>query len=520
MTLLAAEPSAIFTEFSQRALDLGVPCWCCDRDGEIIGQTRGSELAAALAQSDRFRAGLKATVRDPSDPDAAVFFTNRRFLQQADSSATIVALVLSSDSAERATVAEFCLETGHREAAEELLAPSVRRDREQVDQIIAVLKYFHRDLCSAADDRRLSDQFTRQLSQSYEGMNVLFRMGRCLNSSSDADAVTKNVCDELARVLPFSWVAIWFREGEQVLPELAGRLTASGTLPCTPELLIEQGRRLCDRSASQPWTHILLRDKNELATLARAEVLAEAISRGRSNVGVLLAGNKQGDDQDVSSEETQLLSATANFISVFHENMARFADLRGQFIGTIHCLSAAIDAKDPYTCGHSDRVALLASKMAAAMGMDRETVEQYRIAGLLHDVGNIGVPESALCKMGRLTDDEFAQIKRHPEIGYKILHDIPAMEQILPGVLHHHERWDGHGYPRALPGEKISMIGRCLALADTFDAMSSNRSYRKAMQRDVVLAEIKRTAGSQFDPKLADVFLSLDFHDFEASLAT
>jgi hypothetical protein len=243
MTLLGAEPSAIFTEFSQRALDLGVPCWCCDRDGEIIGQTRDNELAAALAQSDRFRAGLKAAVRDPSDPDAADFFTNRRFLRQADSSATIVALVLSSDSAERATVAEFCLETGHRQAAEELLAPSVRRDREQVDQIISVLKHFHRDLCSAADDRRLSDQFTRQLSQSYEVMNVLFRMGRCLNSSSDADAVTKNVCDELARVLPFSWVAIWFREGEQVLPELAGRLTASGILPCTPELLIEQRRR-------------------------------------------------------------------------------------------------------------------------------------------------------------------------------------------------------------------------------------------------------------------------------------
>jgi HD-GYP domain-containing protein (c-di-GMP phosphodiesterase class II) len=518
MMLLAAESSAVFTEYSRRALELGVACWRCDRVGEIIGVSQGSELAAALARSGEFRAGLKAAVRDPVDPNAAEFFTHRRFLHLADLDATIIALIPSGDAIERGTIAGWCAEAGiDSQAADALLASFVRRTSEQVDQIISILKNYHRDMAFAADERRLSDQFTRQLSQSYEVMNVLFRMGRCLNSSSDADVVTKDVCDELAHVLPFSWVALWFRDGELVLPELAGRLTASGVLPCAPELLIDQARRLCGRPASQPWTHILLRGKNELATLAGAEVLAEAISRGRRNVGVLLAGNKQGDDPDVSSEETQLLNAAANFISIFHENMARFADLRGQFIGTIHCLSAAIDAKDPYTQGHSDRVSLLASKMATALGMDRETIEQYRIAGLLHDVGKIGVPESALCKMGRLTEDEFAQIKRHPEIGYKILHDIPAMEQILPGVLHHHERWDGHGYPKSLPGEEIPMIGRCLALADTFDAMSSSRSYRKAMDREVVLAEIKRTAGSQFDPKLAEVFLSLDFRDFNVS---
>jgi HD-GYP domain-containing protein (c-di-GMP phosphodiesterase class II) len=518
MTLLAAEPSTTFTEYSQRALELGVPCWSCDPHGEILAHTRDSELAAVLAQSDPFRAGLKAAVRDPIDPNATEFFTNRRFLHLSDSAATIIALILSNDPSEKAVLAGYCTETGiDHPAADALLAPFTRRNSEQVNEIISVLKHYHRDMAFAADEHRLSDQFTHQLSQSYEVMNVLFRMGRCLNSSSDAETVTKNVCDELARVLPFSWVAIWFKDGELVLPELAGKLTASGILPCTPEVLIDQARRLCGRPSSQPWTHILLREKNELATLAKAEVLAESISRGRRNVGILLAGNKQGDDQDVSSEETQLLSAVANFISVFHENLARFADLRGQFIGTIHCLSAAIDAKDPYTCGHSDRVSLLASKMATALGMDRETIEQYRIAGLLHDVGKIGVPESALCKMGKLTDDEFAQIKRHPEIGYKILHDIPAMEQILPGVLHHHERWDGRGYPKSLPGEQIPMIGRCLALADTFDAMSSSRSYRKAMDREVVLSEIKRTAGSQFDPKLAEVFLSLDFHDFNVS---
>ena len=287
-------------------------------------------------------------------------------------------------------------------------------------------------------------------------MHVLFRMAQCLNSSEVAAAVIKSVCDELSQVLPFRWVAIWFGNGAQVVPELAGRLTTTGILPCLPDIAQPTyAQRLCIRSASQPWSQILLRGKNELASLARAEVIAEEISRGQTDVGVLLAGNKQGADKEVSSEETQLLAAAANSISVFHENMARFAELREQFLGTLGSLSAAIDAKDPYTCGHSDRVSRLASKIAAALGMDRETIEQYRIAGLLHDVGKIGVPEAALCKQGRLTEEEFAQIKRHPEIGYKILRDIPSMEQILPGVLHHHDAGTAAAIRTAWPARRF-----------------------------------------------------------------
>jgi putative two-component system response regulator len=181
-------------------------------------------------------------------------------------------------------------------------------------------------------------------------------------------------------------------------------------------------------------------------------------------------------------------------------------------------MTAAIDAKDRYTRGHSERVGLMASKMAAAIGMDKTLVEQYRIAGLVHDVGKIGVPEGVLTKPGRLTDEEFAQIKLHPGIGYNILKDIPALSASLPGVLSHHERWDGRGYPNKISGEEIPLIARVLALADTFDAMSSNRSYRPALPRHKVLEEIARCAGSQFDPQLAPIFVKLDFTDFDAAL--
>jgi HD-GYP domain-containing protein (c-di-GMP phosphodiesterase class II) len=137
---------------------------------------------------------------------------------------------------------------------------------------------------------------------------------------------------------------------------------------------------------------------------------------------------------------------------------------------------------------------------------------------MVHDVGKIGVPEAVLCKPGRLTDEEFAHIKRHPQIGHDILKDIPGMADILPGVLHHHEHWSGGGYPHGLKADEIPVIARVLTLCDTFDAMSSTRSYRKALTREHILAEIVKCAGRQFDPELAEKFVKLDFAPFDAML--
>jgi HD-GYP domain-containing protein (c-di-GMP phosphodiesterase class II) len=129
-------------------------------------------------------------------------------------------------------------------------------------------------------------------------------------------------------------------------------------------------------------------------------------------------------------------------------------------------------------------------------------------------VGKIGVPEAVLCKPGHLTQEEFNLIKLHPEIGSKILQDIRQMQDLIPGVLYHHERWDGKGYPHNLRGREIPLFGRLIGLADAFDAMSSNRTYRQALDHEQVLKEIKRCAGTQFDPELADIFVKLDFGPF------
>jgi HD-GYP domain-containing protein (c-di-GMP phosphodiesterase class II) len=236
-------------------------------------------------------------------------------------------------------------------------------------------------------------------------------------------------------------------------------------------------------------------------------------------IGIVAAGGKGVTDPDVTSSEIRFLKAAAELIGVYHENVARFGEQRNMFLGTLRALTAAIDAKDPYTRGHSDRVALLAGQIADALGLGQAAVEQFRVAGLVHDVGKIGVPEAILCKCGRLDEAEFAAIKRHPEIGHGILKAIPGLADVLPGVLHHHERWDGRGYPHGLAGEAIPLVARVLALADTFDAMSSDRSYRRRLSREQVLAEIGRCAGTQFDPGLVGRFTGLAFDAFDAMLA-
>jgi HD-GYP domain-containing protein (c-di-GMP phosphodiesterase class II) len=233
----------------------------------------------------------------------------------------------------------------------------------------------------------------------------------------------------------------------------------------------------------------------------------------------MICGGKRGDDPQISSYDMQLLEAAAAFSGAFLENAGLYQDQQHMFLGSLKALTAAIDAKDRYTCGHSERVAHMARELAVESGLSPAEADRVHIAGLLHDVGKIGVPEAVLCKPGKLTDAEFDQIRLHPEIGHRILRDIPMLGDILPGVLSHHERWDGRGYPHRLAGENIPHIARLLALADTFDAMSSTRSYRPAMPRPQVLAEIQKEAGKQFDPQLTACFARLDLASYDAMVA-
>ena len=398
------------------------------------------------------------------------------------------------------------------------LAPAQNYTIEAVRQLQRALVWIQQDLTSTVEQRQDIDGLTTHLTDSYETMDTLYAIARAMSSVTQPRAFVTSVCARLIETMQFDLVAVSFADDPKVVPVLRGWRSHASTTDAANRAAATDLQtfhhlhtwRIVERPAFP---------LQALATADQPQALVVPLLREGAAVGCLLAALKRRPDTHVSSHDIKLLEAVAGYVNAFLDNAALYSEQKELFFGTLQALTAAIDAKDRYTRGHSERVAHLAQQLARATGMSEEQAERVRIAGLVHDVGKIGVPEAVLCKQGRLTDPEFDLIKLHPQIGHHILEGIPALADVLPGVLHHHERPDGRGYPSGLSGEEIPRVARIIALADTFDAMSSTRSYRAALPRAKVLAEIERCAGIQFDEMLAKVFLTLDLAAYDEMVA-
>jgi HD-GYP domain-containing protein (c-di-GMP phosphodiesterase class II) len=241
-----------------------------------------------------------------------------------------------------------------------------------------------------------------------------------------------------------------------------------------------------------------------------------------SLLGILLLGEKTSGE-DFRQEELDFFAALASDVAMAIRNASLFEDLqrelkinRDLFINITFTLAEAIEAKDHYTKGHTERVTryalLIAQKLQAkhkSLKIDDAFMGNLHVASLLHDIGKIAVPEGILNKPGRLTEEEFARIKEHPERGVKILAHIKELKDAIPGVKYHHERFDGKGYPEGLKGDRIPLIAAIISVADVYDAMTSDRPYRSAIPRDVVIEEIKKGSGTQFHPLVVEALLEL-----------
>ena len=183
--------------------------------------------------------------------------------------------------------------------------------------------------------------------------------------------------------------------------------------------------------------------------------------------------------------------------------------LEKAYLDIVDTIRATVEAKDSYTRGHSDRVSAYSVLLGKYLNLSREELDTIRVGGLFHDVGKIGIPDTILLKNGKLTDEEYTEIKKHPIIGSNILGDSEMFKDIIPFVKYHHERFDGRGYPEGLSGDAIPYMARIAAVADSFDAMSSRRVYRDSLPKDVVREEIAKNSGTQFDPNIANVFLDI-----------
>jgi len=208
-----------------------------------------------------------------------------------------------------------------------------------------------------------------------------------------------------------------------------------------------------------------------------------------------------------SEEDLQFLSIIANQSGIALQNAALYEDLDDLFTGSLKTLVATIEAKDPITSGHSIRVTAYSLAIGRELGLNEKEMRILKISALLHDIGKVGIPEAILGKPAPLSEDEFIRMRAHAERGAEIVKNIKNVKGVVLGIRHHHERYDGKGTPDRLKGNAIPLVSRIIAAADTFDAMSSDRPYRKGIPMDKAVAEIKQCSGGQFDPKIVDAFL-------------
>ncbi len=237
------------------------------------------------------------------------------------------------------------------------------------------------------------------------------------------------------------------------------------------------------------------------------QLMIVPLTEGNKQFGWLAAFNHR-NGSEFSSDDTQLMNSLAALLAIHSSNRLLYREQAEFVASVVRALVSAIDAKDPYTSGHSDRVSRVAVRIALELRCSPKALNTICLAGLLHDVGKIGIDDNVLRKTERLTDDEFEHVKRHPEMGYRILADLKQLADVLPAVLHHHEQWDGGGYPHGLKGEETPLIARIMAVADAYDAMTSDRPYRRGMSEDQVDQVFREGTGRQWDAKVVAAFFA------------
>jgi putative nucleotidyltransferase with HDIG domain len=246
----------------------------------------------------------------------------------------------------------------------------------------------------------------------------------------------------------------------------------------------------------------------ELQEAHLSSVLCLPLVTKGSVVGALVLYKSEGRPS-YTQVDIELLAILCGQAAIAIENIRLFEDLQRAHFEAMKALAQAIEAKDQYTRGHCDRTVEYAMAIAEKLALSEGEQKALRYAAFLHDVGKIGIHESILAKEGRLTEDEYRMMQSHPSLGADIIKGVEFLEPVVPLVYHHQERYDGKGYPSGLAGDAIPLGARIVAVLDTFDAMTSNRPYRKAMGLDKAIAELRRCAGTQFDPQVVEAFIAV-----------
>ncbi len=366
---------------------------------------------------------------------------------------------------------------------------------------------------------RFADQFAAQISRDFEELTFLQRMMESLDVAA-ADTEFSDVLDSiLAELRPAieaqSIVFVANIDPESTSTDLEP-FVRNRTV-CIGEDYGFDWVQLLNTQNHDFSTAPLVRNRLELASfpMVRQFVAVEIKNRTRC-FGWLIAANRANSfigsldgtpsEAEFGTYEASLLSSAASVMASYGLNRELLNRREKLLLDVVSCLVSAIDAKDDYTRGHSIRVAQFGRCIAEQLGWSKKRCQHIYMAGLLHDVGKIGVPDAILNKEGPLDDDEFQQIKQHPDHGWAILHQLKELDHILPGIVHHHEEFAGTGYPDKLSRLDIPVEGRVLAVADAYDAIVSDRAYRKGRPHEEAVDILRHGAGTQWDPEIIEAF--------------
>ncbi|MCX7793268.1 MAG: HD domain-containing protein [Thermodesulfovibrionales bacterium] len=343
-------------------------------------------------------------------------------------------------------------------------------------------------------------------------LNALIRMTSLINSTLDTREVRRRAIEAAAELVDAeagSLLLVDIERGELFFEVATGEKADE-----VKEVRLRMGEGIAGWVAERGEPLIVhdaqndprfFRGVDEKSKFKTRDLVCVPVKTKERTIGVLEAINKKNGRFD--KDDMEILKAFANQVAVAIENANLYKELKETFYGTIEALAETIEKRDPYTGGHTRRVMQYSLATGRELGLSGRELENLKLAAILHDIGKIGIRDSILLKKTNLTEEEAMVMNLHPKYGAEILEHIKQLKDVIPGMRGHHEKYDGSGYPDGLKGEDIPLFARIIAVADAYDAMTTDRPYRKALSREQAFEELKKSSGRQFDPVVVNAFI-------------
>ncbi len=342
------------------------------------------------------------------------------------------------------------------------------------------------------------------LRQSFEDLTTLYRLVDIITEAKTLERVLNSLMDLTAEIISYVGAELFLIDEKTGELDVGIKRNISKSIEA--KINLQNKRKVIDWALKEGRTIAMPDIEEEIPESQKMTIVLVPLIAHDKSIGILDIITDTGEG-NITSRDLSLLTVLAKQAALAIENVKLYESMKKDQISIIRALASTVDAKDHYTLGHSQKVSELSVSIAEELGLPEREIEIIQYAGLLHDVGKIAIPDEVIKKPTKLTAEEFEIVKNHPAVGAKIIKEIEALSPMVPIVLHHHERFDGKGYPNGLKGEEIPIGARIVLVADAFDTMVSARAYRDMMPNELAISELRKNAGTQFDPNVVDALI-------------